>query len=392
MDAIFWIFWFLILLIVYPYLIYPLLIKMLADRFPYKCSIIADHKEWPVVTFIISAYNEENVIAKKLENTLALSYPRGNLQIFVVSDASEDRTDDIVRTIGANDNRITLIRQEERKGKSSGLNLALAKAGGEVVVFSDANAIYKNDALYELVRPFGDPKIGYVVGSARYFESDGNKVKESEGLYWKFELWLKEKESAFYSVIGGDGAIYAIRRNLFTELQQDDINDFVNPLQIISYGYRGIFNSNAVCYEEGADEFGKEFSRKRRIVNRTWRAVTRYLPWLSLKKQARYIFMLVSHKLLRWYGLLLIFFALSLNTLIMINRPNIVYAVTITLILMFFLIALIGAFLLKRELVVPRFFYIAYYFFSVHLSALLGIFDEFRGVRHVTWQHIRKMD
>lgn len=392
MDAATCLLGFLAFLVVYPYVIYPLLIKVLADHFPYKCAVIADSTEWPGVTFVISAYNEEDIISNKLDNTLALSYPRADLQILVVSDSSDDRTDDIVRAAGKDDDRIRLIRQEGRKGKSSGLNLALAEACGEIVVFSDANAIYKDDALYELVKPFSDPEIGYVVGSARYFESGGNEVKESEGLYWRLELWLKEKESAFYSVIGGDGAIYAIRSELFTELRQDDINDFVNPLQIISYGYRGIFNPNAMCYEESADDFGKEFLRKRRIVNRTWRAVTRYLPWLSLTKHARYVFMLVSHKLLRWYGLLLLLFALCLNILIMIYQPNAVHAVTLTLILTSFLIALTGAFLLKKRLAVPRFVYITYYFYSVHLSAVLGIWDEFRGVRHVTWEHIRKTD
>lgn len=366
--------------------------KILAVYFPYNSIKIVNFEKWPTLTFIISAYNEEAVICRKIENTLALSYPSENIQVLVVSDASEDQTDDLVRAASKIDDRIKLIRQKERNGKSSGLNLALAEATGEIVVFSDANAMYKEDALYELVKPFGDPEIGYVVGSARYFESSGNEAAESEGLYWKFELWLKEKESIFYSVIGGDGAIYAIRKSLFTELRHDDINDFVNPLQIISYGYRGIFNPNAVCYENSAGEFGKEFLRKRRIVNRTWRAVIRYFSWLSLTKHARYVFMLVSHKLLRWYGLLLVLFALFCNVLIMIYQPNLVYAVTVISILMSFVIAATGAIFVRKKLTMPKIFYITYYFYSVHLSALLGIWDEFRGVKHVTWQHVRKFD
>ena len=392
MEVVIWFFWFFTVVVIYPYLIYPLLMKVLTDYFPYKSVAAVKFKEWPTLSFIISAHNESRVIAKKLTNTLALSYPHDSLEIIVVSDASEDCTDDIVRAIGKSDDRIKLIRQEEQKGKSSGLNLALMEAKGEVVVFSDANAIYKDDALYELTQPFADPEVGYVVGSARYFESGGNEAKESEGLYWRLELWLKEKESIFYSVVGGDGAIYAIRQALFTELQQDDINDFVNPLQIISYGYRGVFNPNAICFEHSADDFKQEFSRKRRIVNRTWRAVIRYFSWLSLTKHARYIFMLISHKLLRWYGLLLVFIVLLLNTLIIIYQASMVYAVTLALILISFIIALTGALLLKIGCRVPRLFYIAYYFYSVHLSALLGIWDEFRGVRHVTWQHIREVD
>ena len=391
-EVLVYLFWFFAILVIYPYAIYPLLLKVLADYFPYKGVAINGPEDWPAITFVISAFNEAAVIAKKLENTQSLSYPHDKLQIIVVSDASEDSTDEIVSTQALTDDRIKLIRQQPRQGKSSGLNLALAEASGEYVIFSDANAIYDSNALYELVRPFSDPKIGYVVGSALYLETYGNEAKESEGLYWRLELWLKQKESRFYSVVGGDGAIYAIRKSLFTPLRQDDINDFVNPLQIISYGYRGLFNAQAICYEDGADAFAKEFARKRRIVNRSWRAVVHYFSWLSWRNHKRYLFMLVSHKVLRWYGLFLVLLVLLLNFAIAIYHPTILYLATFGLITLSVIMALVGVLLVKHNRVMLRIIYIPYYFYFVHLSALLGIWDEYRGVKHVTWQHIRKTD
>ena len=391
-ETVVYLFWFFAILVVYPYVLYPLLLKVLAEHLPYKGATITEPGDWPAITFVISAFNEAAVIAKKLENTQSLSYPHEKLQIIVVSDASEDSTDEIVSMLAGSDKRIKLIRQQPQQGKSSGLNLALAEANVEYVVFSDANAIYDSNALYELIRPFADAKIGYVVGSALYLETEGNEAKESESLYWRLELWLKQQESRFYSVVGGDGAIFAIRKALFTPLRQDDINDFVNPLQIISYDYRGLFNPQAICYEEGADAFEKEFARKRRIVNRSWRAVVRYFSWLSWRKHKRFLFMLVSHKLLRWYGLLLVLLALLLNIIIVIYQPTLIYLTTLGLILLSFALALVGTLLVKQKRAIPRLIYIPYYFYFAHLSALLGIWDECRGVKHVTWQHIRNTD
>src|SRR5262249_37071956 len=145
---------------------------------------------------------------------------------------------------------VRLVRQARRLGKSIGVNLGVASTSGELIVFSDANAIYERDAIQKLIRHFGDSAVGYVVGNARYRERTGQKASaESEGLYWKLETWLKEKESLCSSVVGGDGAIYAIRRELFSPLRATDINDFLNPLQIITKGYRGIYDRSAVCFE-----------------------------------------------------------------------------------------------------------------------------------------------
>jgi len=388
MDIVITLFWISSFLVIYPYLIYPLLIRILAKTLPSKIAN-TNSNELPTVTLIISAYNEEAVISKKLENACKLDYPEDLLEIIVVSDACDDRTDEIVQQW--EDPRTQLVRQQERKGKSAGLNLAMAAAQGDIIIFSDANAMYKKDALKEMVKPFSDPSVGHVVGSALYYESGGNEAKESEGLYWKLELWLKKQESDFDSVVGGDGAIQAIRRTLFTDLKADDINDFVTPLQVIAKGYRGIFNPKAICYEDAGDEFEKEFNRKRRIVNRTWRAALRYGSLLSPVRDAKYIFMLISHKVLRWFGLLFIIIATLLNAVILTHADTSpLYGLTMTAILASIILALAGRQMAAGKGALPRLIYVPYYFYFVHLSALLGIWDESRGVKHVTWQHIRK--
>ena len=384
-----YIFWICLFLLVYPYLIYPLILKLLARFFSANGKLAESREDWPAVSFIISAFNEEQVIGEKLENTLALDYPADKLEIIVISDASDDRTDEIVRAWSEKDSRIRLVRQEERRGKSAGLNHGVQAARGEAIVFSDANAMYKRDAIYELVKYFVNPEIGYVMGAALYNDGGDNEATESEGLYWRFELFLKEMESKFYSVVGGDGAIYAIRRNLFWTLKDDDINDFVNPLQIVAKGYRGIFNPRAICYEDAAEAFGKEFRRKRRIVNRSWRAVKRYLGWFNPIRQFRFLFELFSHKVLRWFSMVILIAMFVANILVVALSGHPFYAVTLAGMLLTVGLALYGASLDGKNRPIPKLVYLPYYFFLVNYAALLGIWDETRGVRHAVWNHVR---
>lgn len=381
-------FWLASFLVVYPYLLYPLLLRLLATLSPARGTVGATSTTPPRVTLIISAFNEEAVIVRKLENALALDFPADCFEVIVASDASSDRTDEIVRAVAARERRVRLVRQDERRGKSAVLNKAVAAAGGEIVVFSDANAMYESDAIQKLVDGFVDPKVGYVVGAALYYDAEGKRAEESEGLYWKLELLLKRLESKFHSVVGGDGAIYAIRRHLFWELKDDDISDFVNPLQVVAAGYRGLFNPAARCYERAGETFAKEFRRKRRIVNRVWRALRRYGHQLNVREHGRFLFMLVSHKVIRWYALPLIVIAWIANTALLGEAR--LYTWTWLAINASAVVAAFGAVLDLYGRPQPRLVSILYYFYVINLAGLLGIWDEWRGVRHVTWDHIRK--
>jgi cellulose synthase/poly-beta-1,6-N-acetylglucosamine synthase-like glycosyltransferase len=370
-------------LVVYVYAVYPVLLYFLAPRRHRETDCHSD--SFPHVSLMISAHNERTVIREKLENSLSLDYPRNLIEVLVVSDCSDDGTDLIVMQYSQQG--VRLVRQHERLGKSAGLNVGVPQATGEIVVFSDANALYQQDAVRRLVRHFADPRVGYVVGNARYVEHAKQPASaKSEGLYWKLETWLKEKESDFGSVVGGDGAIYAIRRELFTPLRPTDINDFLNPLQIIVRGYRGIYDPTALCYEEAGDSFEKEFGRKVRIISRSLNAVCRaprvLLPWV----QPRHWLALMSHKILRWFIPLFLPLAL-LPSLFLWHLPF--YRTAAILQAGFYALAL-GGWITESRRDPPKALYLPYYFCLVNLASLFGIIKFLRGSLSPTWQTIRQ--
>ena len=229
-------FWCAVGVVAYVYVGYPLVLQLLvAIR---GARPVRRGTELPTVSLIISAFNEASVIRRKLENALALDYPADKLQIVVISDSSSDETDDIVRSFGG---RVELFRQPERRGKTAGLNRVVPQLRGDIVVFSDANAMYERDSVRMLVRNFADPGVGCVTGEARYLKGDQSTASVSERLYWSYEIWIKRLETDAGSMVGGDGAIYGIRRSLWRQLPENAINDFLNPLQIVAAGHRAVY-------------------------------------------------------------------------------------------------------------------------------------------------------
>ena len=274
------------------------------------------------------------------------------------------------------------MRQTARLGKSAGLNLGVPQASGDVLVFSDANAMYRPDAIRQLVKHFGDPQVGYVVGNARYLDTAADtQAAESEGLYWKLETWLKKKESAFYSVVGGDGALYAIRRELYAPLRPADINDFLNPLQIIGRGFLGIFEPAAVCHEEAAGTFSKEFRRRVRIISRSLQAVSSAPGVLNPLRHTRHWFMLVSHKLLRWFAPFFMV-AMLLSSTLLWSSPA--FRAATLLQIAFYALALAGGLLQERGKNL-RALSVPFYFSLLNLASLVACFKWIMGDLSGTW-------
>lgn len=285
------------------------------------------------------------------------------------------------------DDGVCLVRQEGRLGKTMGLNLAMTQVDTDITVFSDANAMYDPGAIRELVRGFADPNVGYVVGAALYTDGDAGASARSEGLYWRYELAIKTLESRVSSVVGGDGAIYAIRTHLWQPLDQRDINDFVNPLQIVARGYRGLFQPQARCYEETAGDFGREVARKERIVNRSIRGLFRVRAVMNPFRSGWFAWQVISHKLLRWLipGFLLLGFIGSL-------------ALALAGYTLFQLVALAGLLVLalagwgrlaSDQNRLPVWLSFPYYFVAVNWYAVRGIVRALRGETHVTWTSAR---
>lgn len=375
-----------LLIPVYVYFGYPALLWILTRGKPPITHRREDN--FPSVALIISCYNEADVIREKLDNALELDYPEELLRIIVVSDGSDDGTDELVQEF--KDSRIKLIRQEGRLGKTMGLNLAMEQVTEEVTVFSDANAMYAPDAIAKLVRNLADPSVGYVVGAALYTDGSSGASAQSENLYWRYELAIKSMESRLHSVVGGDGAIYAIRTELWEPLQQQDINDFVNPLQIIAKGYRGIFEPDAKCFEETAGEFGREIARKERIVNRSIRGLMRVKDVMNPQKAGIFALEVVSHKLLRW--LISLFAAIGLiGSALLAADGQPLFRLATAGGLALLLVAMLGA-RQKNKYNLPAWQSVPYYFVMVNLYAMNGILSALRGKTQVTWSGSRQQD
>ncbi len=300
------IFWSNALLFLYVVVGYPLLSIALGKFSP--LPRIFDEQYYPTVTLLISAYNEEQDIRQKLENAVNLSYPNEKLEIIVISDASSDATDTIVREFG--NQGVQLHRLERRGGKTVGLNAVVPHLQSEIVVFSDANAFFCEDVIQKLVRNFSDPQIGCVTGDSRYVGVRESTSGSNEKIYWDYDRGLKLAESSFGSMVGADGALFAIRKFLYSPLGPQDINDFVLPLRIVGQGFRCVFEKEAICEEASTIHMAEEFSRKVRVVNRSWTALlnTKYL--LNPISYGWFAVQLWSHKVLRWLSPVFLLFVL----------------------------------------------------------------------------------
>ncbi|NLC69989.1 MAG: glycosyltransferase family 2 protein, partial [Desulfuromonadaceae bacterium] len=228
-------------LVIYVYGGYPVLVFVLGlfiDRSPRKQRVD------PFVTILIAAHNEEKQIAATLSNELSLDYPADHLEILVISDGSTDRTDDIVK--GFREKSVRLLRQEPRSGKTAALNLAVPLAKGNIVAFSDANSIWAPDALRRLTANLADPSVGYVTGKMVYTNPGGSPVGEGCSGYMKYENALRAGETRIGSVVGVDGGIDAVRKELYRPMNPDQLPDFVLPLQVVAQGRRVVYEPAAL--------------------------------------------------------------------------------------------------------------------------------------------------
>jgi len=288
------VFWLGLVLTLYPYLGYPLLVTVLAKVI---CRPWRQANFTPRISLLISVYNEEAVICQKLENALALDYPEELLEILVVSDGSTDRTKELVQA--CTDRRLRLL-DFERAGKTACLNRALDEASGELVVFTDANSMFPSQMLKLIARNFIDEQIGLVSGWTKYRLAGAGEEDAAPGLYGRLEMVTKQAESRLASCVGADGAIFAIRRDLYRQLGAHDINDFVIPLQVVGQHKRVVLDPEVYCLEEPSDGHGKEFRRQARITNRTLGAIWRNRQFLNPFEYGWFAIFLVSHKLLRF--------------------------------------------------------------------------------------------
>ena len=349
------VFWISGCLIIYSTVIYFFLLKLFKQNH-YKTN----DQYSPSISIIICAYNEEKRIASKLKNTLELDYPLEKMQVIVADDGSTDKTVEI-----ANGFEFVEILKLPRAGKTSAQNEAVKIAENEILVFSDANNIYKVDALKKLVRNFSDERVGVVCGELRYHEE-----KSEESIYWNYEIAIKKGESRNGWLIGANGSIYAVRRESYVPLPKDAISDHLEPIKVYGNGLDIIYEPEAIAIEDAPKNV---LLRKRRIILRSLISMKYILNELNpFRKRSIYI-PYVSHKLIRWFTpifLLLIF----LSSGLLINYSNMY---------LYMFYSQIFFYLLGLTLSPIR------YFLKVNIASFLAIIDWLKGKKQDTWEVIR---
>jgi len=376
---------FLVLLVIifYIYFGYPVILILLG--FLRRSELLKKGDTvLPRVTLIVTAHNEGKIIRQKIENSLSLDYPKEKLEIIVASDGSTDETNEIVAQYESRG--IKLDRLFERKGKTAAQNHAILKSSGEVIVFSDANAIYARNAIKKLVRNFDDNTVGCVCGELKYTDSSKSFAGKGENLYWKYEKFLKRKESQVSSLLGVTGSIYAVRSGLYVPLEKHIISDFVEPLEIVKNRYKVVYEPEAISFEKPSVDMKAEFKRKTRIVTRSIRGLFSERKLLNPFKYGIFSIQLISHKLLRW-AVPIFLIGLFVSNLFLWDNGTI-YRILLVLQIVFYLSALVGWLF---ELIGPKinFFHIPYYFCMVNLAALVGWFKYLTGQKEVVWETAR---
>jgi len=349
------------------------------------------------VTLLIAAYNEEAFIRRKLENSLSLDYPREHLQLLVVADGSDDGTVGIVE--GFADRGVELLFEPQRSGKMAAVNRAIRYARGELVVFSDANNLYERETLRELVAPFGDPRVGAVSGSKIVLAGDG-ALGDSEGLYWRYESFIKEQESRLSSCVGAVGEVLAVRLALYEAPPDDTINDdFFVAMSLTRRGYDVVYAPQARSVERVSSSAADERARRARIVAGRYQAMLRAARLLTPRRPVL-AWQVISHKFLRPLVPIAMMAALVSNVVAVLassprsgeSRLALSGSLGITLLglqLAFYLVAWLGTRLAPAG-TLGRLTYLSTFLVSSNLAALRGLLEMVSGRDGSVWRRVSR--
>jgi cellulose synthase/poly-beta-1,6-N-acetylglucosamine synthase-like glycosyltransferase len=374
------VFWCGAALVLFTYAIYPLLIWSLSRTFGVQRKPSGASSEIaPTVSLLIAAHNEEQCIEARIRNALASDYPRDKLEIVIASDGSDDRTNDIVREFASDG--VKLLDYPDRRGKATVLNDSVDQVSGDIVVFSDANTHYENDAIRRLVGWFAEPQIGAVCG--KLVLTDAASGRNADGIYWRYESFLKQCEGTLGGLLGANGAIYALRRKLFCPVPAHTIiDDFVIPLLAkLQHGFRIVFEPTAVAHEETAANLRGEFRRRVRIGTGDYQSLMLLWPLLH-PRHGWTSFTFFCHKLLRWASPFLLVAVFAAN-LFLLSHP--LYQVFFLAQLAFYAAAIVG-FRLSGNHAIVKLLRATSLFCSVNAALLVGFWRWLVTTPTGTWQ------
>lgn len=371
-----------VFLVLYTYIFYPLILKifdLLVPRPRFRQT-----QEFLPVSLIIAAHNEEKVIRNRIENCLSLDYPADRIEIIIASDGSDDQTNAIVREYAQRG--VCLLEFSQRRGKVNVLTDAVKACQHDILVFSDANTMFKRDAVKHLVRHFGDDRVGCVCGGLQFINVNEGKTGALEGFYWRYETTLKKLVGRRGYLLGANGAIFAMRKGLYQPCPSNTIvEDFVIAMRVLQQGFRVIYDPMASALEETSQRFIQEKKRRVRIGAGDYQAVMMLWPMLNpLLGFSAFAFW--SHKVIRWMVPFLLI-ASFVSNILLLDTPG--YRTFFIFQVLFYFSALLGQ-ILSRTKHNVKFFGLCYYFVSMNYALLLGFFQFLRGVKTAAWDRTER--
>lgn len=372
------IFWIALFIVFYTYLGYGIVLYLLVkvkELFvkPIKRKLPED-STLPEVTLFITAFNEEEVVDEKMKNSLELDYPEDKLHIVWVTDGSNDGTNEQLRTRW--EGKATVLFQPERQGKTAAMNRGMKLINTPIVLFTDANTMVNQEAIREIVLAFEDTRVGCVAGEKRIaVQTRDGAAAGGEGIYWKYESTLKALDARLYSAVGAAGELFAVRRELFEEMEQDTLlDDFILSLRIAMQGYTIAYCTEAYAIESGSADMHEEEKRKVRIAAGGLQSIWRLRPLLNPFRYGILSFQYVSHRVLRWsLTPILLFLLLPLNALLLCMGASCeIYGTILILQILFYILGLGGYYLSTRQ-IKKQLLFIPYYFLFMNVNVLKGI-------------------
>ncbi len=389
-------FWFCLFLLFYSYIGYGLLLLFLVNikrllikkRKPYH----DEHYE-PEVTLLVTAYNEKDFVDAKIKNSLELDYPKNKIKYLWITDGSDDGTPEMLRKY----KNIKVHHQNERRGKVAAMNRGIKYVETPIVIFSDANTNLGKNSVKEIVKLFSNPKVGCVSGEKRIYSNKVDTASATgESLYWKYESTLKKWDAELYSVVGAAGELFAIRTELYQELENDTLlDDFILSLRIAMQGYTIQYNPDAYAIETASANVKEELKRKIRISAGGLQSIIRLRALLNPFKYGVLTFQYISHRVLRWtLSPLALLMIIPLNIILVLKSGYFFNSNFYTLLLegqiLFYLSVFIGWILENYKTRIKALF-IPYYFFIMNLSVFMGLFRLITSQQSVKWERAKRV-
>ncbi|MCY1719566.1 glycosyltransferase family 2 protein [Prolixibacteraceae bacterium Z1-6] len=389
-------FWFLLIILFYTYVGYAIVLWFLVKlkKLFFRSNVLSYEPGYePEVCLFVTAYNEKDYIRQKCENSFQLNYPKNKIQYLWITDGSDDGTPDFLREF---DKRLEVHHQEERRGKMHAMNRGMKFVKAPIVIFSDSNTILGKESIREIVAKFSNSKVGCVAGEKRIVEKESETAAGAgEGLYWKMESWIKRNDSELNSAVGAVGELFAIRTELFEDVEPDTLlDDFIISLRIAQKGYKIAYTPNAYAEETASLNVKEELKRKVRIAAGGIQTIFRLKDLLNPFKNGILSWQYFSHKVLRWALAPVSLFVLFFVNLLIVIRPqswqlDIFYTWMFYFQVVCYLVAMLGWYFENRKLRLKLFF-VPYYFVMINYASIRGIFRYIKGKQSVNWEKSKR--